>query len=64
MLPPNIETVVTDKRNKITFRILSYRKLKGFEIDSCLADHHKTTKKLKKNTVYTISTLFGATDNL
>jgi len=63
MLPPNIETVVTDMRNKITFRILSYRKLKGFEIDSCLADHHKTTKKLKKNTVYTISTLFGATED-
>lgn len=63
MLPPNIKTVVTDMRNKITFRILSYRKLKGFEIDSCLADHHRATK-LKKNTVYTISTLFGATDDL
>ncbi|MBI3005633.1 MAG: hypothetical protein HYY49_09495 [Ignavibacteriales bacterium] len=63
MMPPKIETVVTDMKNKITVRIFSYRKLKGFEIDSCLAGLHKTAKKLKKNTVYTVSTLFGA-DNL
>ena len=62
MLPPNIETIVTDKRNGITVKILSYRKLKGSEIGSCLADLHKTTKKLKKNTVYTIFSLLGATD--
>ena len=62
MLPPNIETIITNKKNKITVKILSYRKLKGFEIDSCLADLHRTTKKLKRNTVYTVSTLLGATD--
>jgi hypothetical protein len=63
MLPPNIITTVTDKKSGTVVRILSYRKLKGFEIDSCLADLRKTTKKLRRNTVYTISTLLGATDD-
>ena len=60
MLPPNIKTVIKDKEKNITVRIMSYRKLKRFEIDSCFASLLRREKKLKKNHTYVIMTIFGA----
>lgn len=58
---PTIITKVTDKKNNITIKILGYRILTKFEIDSVLPDIYRKLKP-KKGHTYEYTTYFGASD--
>lgn len=62
MLPPNIKTVVKDKKLKITYVIMAYRKVSEFEAQNAIASLHRTLakkrKKLQPGQTYIIQTIY------
>ena len=50
----------------VTMKILAYRKLNEYEINSCISDYARSLKKkkLKEDVVITWLTLFGVTESL
>jgi len=47
---PDIETVVRDSKNNLTFRIMAYRKLTEFEVQSTIGNYLSQPKIRRRKT--------------
>ena len=61
---PTVKNVVKDEEWNITFNIMAYRELSEAEMRVAIRSFQttKTGRKLKKDTIYEILTVFGARD--
>ncbi len=64
MQMPSVSHVAKDPERNITFNVLAYRQMSQADVLQSIRYFRSTKsgRRLKKNTTYTMSTIFGARD--